>query len=103
MKNVIDHAELAKRCMNSADMMRAQTNGNFLKFWAEPDAIPLCYMLFAYHQNAMICESIADADVIVEIYESEDGEPPHMMGVKDTVVYLALFKHDEGIMPWLLN
>lgn len=101
--NVIDHAELAKRCMNSADMLRAQSNNEFLKFWAEPEAIPLCYMLFAYHQNAMICENLADADVIIEIYESDDGEAPHVMGTKDTVVYLALFKKDEGSMPWLSN
>lgn len=101
--NVIKHSELAGRCMRAADKMRIQTEFNFLKFWAEPEAIPLCYMLFAYHQNAMICESLADADVVVEIYESEDGEPPHIMGTKDSVVYLALFKENEGIMPWLVN
>lgn len=101
--NVIPHAELAKRCMSSADLMLAQTNRAFLKFWAEPEAIPLCYMLFAYHQNAMICESMSEADVIIEIYESDDGNPPHVMGSKDTVVFLALFKKDEGIMPWLSN
>lgn len=99
----VKHAELAKRCMDSADMMRRQSNNEFLRFWAEPEAIPLCYMLFAYHQNAMLCDSLNDADVIVEIYESEDGEPPHVMGAKDTVVFLALFKRDEGVMPWLIS
>lgn len=97
----ISHADLAKRCMTSADMMAKQTNRAFLRFWAKPDAIPLCYMLFAYYtDNAMVVENIGDADVIVEIYEQD--EAPHYLGTKDDVVYLALFKPDDGLMPWLV-
>jgi len=95
----VPHEEVALRCMTSADMMLKQTKGAFLKLWSEPDAIPLCYMLFAYHQNAMLVEDLSSADVIIEIYEQE--EAPHLMGTKDDVVYLALFKEEEGIMPWL--
>ena len=97
---VVSHEEIAGRCMHSADMMLKQTNRAFLKFYAEPKAIPLCYMLFAYHQNAMITSDISQADVVVEIYEQE--KVPHFMGTKDSVVYLALFKDDEGVMPWLI-
>lgn len=97
---VVSHEEVAGRCMHSADMMLRQTNRAFLRFYAEPKAIPLCYMLFAYHQNAMITSDLSQADVVVEIYEKE--EVPHIMGTKDSVVYLALFKDDEGVMPWVI-
>ncbi len=47
----VPHDEIAKRCMTTADMILKQTNGAFLMLYAEPEAIPLCYMLFAYHQT----------------------------------------------------
>jgi len=87
--------------MTSADLILKQTGGQFLKVYAEPNAIPLCYMLFAYHQNMQIIDDLSNADVIVEIYEQD--EAPHIMGTKDDVVYLALFKEDEGNMPWVLS
>lgn len=103
MEHVIDQTELFSRCMKAADRLLIDSNRAFLKVWAEPESWPLCYVLFAYHQNMMMCESMTDADLIIETYESEDGEPPHIMGTKDTVVYLALFKKDEGTMPWLVK
>jgi len=96
----ITHEEIAGRCMTTADMIARQTKGAFLKLYAEPEAIPMCYMLFAYHQNCMIVNDMNEADVIVECYEQD--EAPHIMGTKDSVVYLALFKPDEGVMPWLV-
>ena len=48
-----------------------------------------------------IIDDLSNADVIVEIYEQD--EAPHIMGTKDDVVYLALFKEDEGNMPWVLS
>ena len=97
----ITHEEIAGRCMTTADMLLRQTKGAFLKLWAKPDAIPLCYMLFAYHQNCMITNDMSEADVVVEIYEQEKS--PHIMGTKDDVVYLALFKSGEGVVPWASN
>ena len=97
-QDVLTHEEVAGRCMTTADMLLRQTKGAFLKLYAEPEAIPLCYMLFAYHQNCMLVQELSEADVIVEIYEQP--EAPHIMGTKDDAVYLALFKDDEGNMPW---
>lgn len=96
----VTHEEVAGRCMTTADMIAHQTKGEFLKLYAEPDAIPLCYMLFAYHQNMMIVDDLGVADIIVEVYERP--EAPHVLGTKDDVVYLALFKDDEGVMPWMI-
>lgn len=95
----VSQEEIAGRCMTSADMLLRQTNGAFLKLWAKPEAQLLCWALFAYHQNCMIVNDLSEADVVVEIYEQP--EAPHIMGTKDDVVYLALFKDDEGKMPWL--
>jgi len=97
----VSHEEVAGRCMTTADMVMKQTKGNFLRLYAEPAAIPLCYMLFAYHQNCMIVSDMSVADVYVEIYEQQ--EAPHVLGTKDDVVYLALFKPDEGLMPWMVE
>ena len=94
----VTHEEIAGRCMTTADMIARQTKGEFLRLYAEPDAIPLCYMLFAYHQNMMVVSDMSKADIYVEVYEHD--EAPHIMGTKDDVVYLALFKEDEGHMPW---
>ena len=96
---VITHEEIAGRCMTSADMMLKQTNGDFLRLWAEPDAIPLCYMIFAYHQNCMIVSDMTMADVIVECYEKDDNVP--FIGAKKNARYVALFRTDEGLMPWM--
>jgi len=96
----VPHDEIAKRCMTTADMILKQTNGAFLMLYAEPEAIPLCYMLFAYHQNMQVIDDLGRADIIVEIYEQD--EAPHILGTKDEVVYLALFKEEEGEMPWLV-
>lgn len=98
---IVSHEEIAGRCMTTADMIAQQTKGEFLRLYAEPEAIPLCYMLFAYHQNCMIVSDMFAADVYVELYERE--EAPHIMGTKDDVVYLALFKKDEGLMPWMVS
>ncbi len=96
---VVSPEGLAYRCMTAADLMLKKTNGAFIKMYAEPVAVPLVYMLFAYHQNMMVTNDISSVDVIVEIYEQD--EPPHIMGSKDKVSYLGLFKEEEGIMPWL--
>lgn len=96
---VVSHEGLAYRCMTAADMILKDTSGAFLKLYAEPVAVPLVYMLFAYHQNMMVTSDLSSADIIVEIYEQD--KPPHIMGSKDGVRYLGLFKEDEGMMPWL--
>ncbi len=95
---IVSHEEIAGRCMTSADMLTKQLKGDFLRLYGKPEAIPLCYMLFAYHQNCMIVNDMTIADVIVEVYESKEEVP--VMGTKPTVRYIALFKEDEGLMPW---
>lgn len=97
----VTHEEIAGRCLTTADMLARQTQGEFLRLYAESDAIPLCYMLFAYHQNCMVIDDITEADVIVEVYEKD--EVSHILGTKENVQFVALFKDDEGIMPWALN
>lgn len=97
---VISHEEVAGRCMTSADMMLKQTKGGFLRLYAEPESIPLCYMIFAYHQNCMIVSDVTIADVIVECYEPDEEVP--ILGTKPDVRYVALFKQNEGLLPWLV-
>ncbi len=48
--------------------------------------------------NMQVIDDLSRADIIVEIYEQD--EAPHILGTKDEVVYLALFKEEEGEMPW---
>ena len=95
----LDTNDMFRRIMVMADMVTARTKGEFVKIWAKPESLPICYLFFAYHQNCMVVSSYPEADIIFETYEED--EDPHYIGSKDSVVYLAPFKTDEGPMPWV--
>jgi len=95
------HNELFSRCMIAADRITQDTKGMFFTIWADPEALPMAYIFQGYHGNSMIVERVEEADLIIENYEK--NEKPKVENSKPTVAFLALFKPDEGVMPWLTH
>lgn len=83
------------RVRNAAYKIHDQSAGHFIKIWIEPDDMLYAAIFFAYHDNCMIVPSHLDADVI--LVKREQEQPPHMMGLKDGMVFVPLFKPDENL------